>query len=316
MTTELTILEEREPTLVPQKALATRRTELSRRAMQYDITTIEDVFGVSIEFVPWEKMGREHLEYFIARLQERGLAPSTINRKVSTLRQLIKFAYYEGLIEERTYRMITEAQGVTGKRIGKGRAYTAAEVVELLEGIDTSTLQGKRDKALLALLFTTGMRRSELVKAKVVHLRTDVGRPVLVVMGKGNKERLVPLRADVKRLLDAWLASGRDLHPDAPLFTHVRKRDGEYLCPTPDKPLNTNGIYKLFQKYTDGELSPHDARRTFVTMALDSGSTYQQIASVTGHASVDMVSRYERRRDALVNSAVDSLDLPSLNGQE
>jgi integrase len=288
--------------------------------METDIATIEDVFRLPIEFVPWERLNRGHVEYFIARLQEQGLAPSTINRKVSTLRQLIKFAYYDGLIEERAYRQITDAQGVRGERVGRGRAYTTGEVVELLQGIDTSTLKGMRDKALLALLFTTGMRRSELVSARVEDLTMDVGRAALRILGKGNKERIVPLRADVKRLLDEWLAaSGRALHPDTPLFCQVRKfgrgDEARYRVVAPGKALSTNAVYNLIRKYTGGALTPHDGRRSFVTMALDAGATYQQVAQVTGHASTDMVATYERRRDAMVNSAVDKLDLPALTGR-
>lgn len=316
---ELVELGEREANLIPQKALASQRTESSRKAMKGDLATIEEVFGVPAEFIPWERVNREHVEYFIARLKEGGLAPSTINRKLNSLRQLIKFAYFEGLIDDRRYALLRDVKGVRGERVGKGRAYTRDEVVGLITSIDTSDLKGKRDRTMLAVLFTTGMRRSELVSVRVGDLVTDVGRPALRVLGKGDRERIVPLRADIKRLLDGWLeASGRELMEDTPLFCQVRKfgrgEEAEYHCVDPQKPLSTNAIYDLIQQYSDSELTPHDARRTFVTQALDSGASYVQVAAVTGHASVDMVATYERRHDAMVNSAVDKLDLPSLNG--
>jgi len=173
---------------------------------------------------------------------------------------------------------------------------------------------------MLALLFTTGMRRSELANARIGDQATDVGRPALRILGKGNRERIVPITADVRRLLDQWLeASERELNPHTSLFYQVRRfgrgNEAEYRCVNPKKPLSTNAIYALIQWHTDRELTPHDARRTFVTQALDSGASYVQVAAVTGHASVSMVATYEKRHDAMVNSAVDRLDLPSLNGE-
>ena len=316
---ELMVVEEREATDIVEKTLASRRSANSERAMKVDLATIEEVFGVGAEYLPWERLTQAHLEYFVARLQGQGLSPRTINRKLSTLRQLIKAAYYDGLIEERQYHKLNDVAGARGTRIGKGRAYTAQEVAELLTGIDTSTLKGKRDKALLALMFTTGLRRSEVVAATVGDLSMDLGRATLRVLGKGDRERLVAVRADVKCLLDIWLeASGRELNPETPIFTALRKfgrgDEGEYQCITPQEPLITHAIYLLIRRYTNGELSPHDARRSFVTMALDAGATYQQVAQVTGHQSTDMVAVYETRRDAMINSAVDRLRLPSLNG--
>jgi len=82
--------------------------------MESDFRTIEEIFGVPITPIPCERIMREHVEYLIARLKERGLAPSTINRKLNTLRQLIKFAYFEGVIDDRRYALLRDVKGVRG----------------------------------------------------------------------------------------------------------------------------------------------------------------------------------------------------------
>jgi len=136
---------------------------------------------------------------FVARLSRSGLAKSSIARKLSAVRSFLRHAVRDGVIEG------SPAEGLPTPRVPKPlpRDLTVDEVFNLLDHIVDDGLAGARDRALLELLYATGVRVGELVGLDLEDL--DLTSRVIRVLGKGNKERLVPFVAKAGRLLQVWL---------------------------------------------------------------------------------------------------------------
>ncbi|GAF77107.1 unnamed protein product, partial [marine sediment metagenome] len=148
----------------------------------------------------WEVVDRSLLLNYLVNLGERSYAPATMARKVAAVKSFFNFLVAEGKLEK------NPAEGITGPKVGKSlpKAISVADVERLLEQPDKrSTPEGKRDKAMLELLYATGMRVTELVSLDVrdVNLRAGFVR----CFGKGSKERIIPIHSKAIRAVKSYL---------------------------------------------------------------------------------------------------------------
>lgn len=229
---------------------------------------------------------------------------TTKKRMFTVAVNLMKEARISGYITEN----VTES--VKGFKSGNDEtthtALSKQQTKEMLASVNTGTIAGKRDHAILLMLMKTGLRRAELAALLRSDLKMMDGHRVAVVEhGKGDKTRVVKLRTEVYKAIQVYLESLPEADKDTPLFVRVRRGDH----PTTSG-LTGEGIENIVKKYApdDTELTPHGLRATYATLALESGAPLEQVQYSMGHRDPRTTERYQKRKLNLDNNAVDYLN--------
>ncbi len=235
---------------------------------------------------------------FLEHLSQQNYSPATMARKIATLRSFHRWLEKRGLITNNPMLMIRTPK--QAKRLPK--AIDVEQVEKLLAAPNDNTLLGARDRAILETLYSTGIRVSELVSIN----RGDVDDPgqALIVMGKGKKERIVPLGSHALAAIRHYAGmldhdlTNTDHGPDpaAPLF--INKHGGR---------LSTRSVRRKVSKYLteaglDPTISPHTLRHSFATHLLDNGADLRSVQELLGHQSLSTTQIYthltaQRMRD-------------------
>ena len=276
----------------------------SRRTMGGALDTMAAILiaGADRLTCPWHLLRYQHTQALRARLADR-YAPATANKHMAALRGVIQEAWRLGLIGAEDYRRAADVASVRGTRLQKGRALAARELRLLLEGCDDGTPAGIRDRALLAILYSAGLRRSE---ASALHLSDyDAGESSLAVRaGKGNKARVCYLNDRAAGALDGWVALRGP--GDGPLFARIRA--GGHMVAGG---LTDEGIAHVLEVRRSraglAPCSPHDLRRTFISDLLDAGADIATVQQLAGHSQVTTTQRYDRRGEATKRRAANLL---------
>lgn len=255
----------------------------------------------------WTELSRRTIQEYRQHLRDQELAPGTVNYQLAAVRKLVTEAAANGLIP---WDVATAAKSVplvkqSGVRPGNWLSKSQAE--QLLHAPDTSTLAGKRDRAMLAVLVGAGLRRAEVARLTFEHLQQRDGRWVIVdIRGKGGRFRSVPIAPWAKAAIDRWrVAAGID--ETGPVFRPVNKGDnlaGESVTP--------QAVYYVVEKYgraTGLNVAAHDLRRTFAKLGRAGGAALEQIRENLGHASVQTTERYLGTQLDLQNAPADLLGL-------
>jgi site-specific recombinase XerD len=223
--------------------------------------------------VPWQQLRFQHTVAIRSQLAT-DYKHSTANRMLSALRGTLKAAWRLGLMSAEDYQLAASVESVSGETVPAGRHIPSGELVALLATCTQDKL-GIRDAAVISLLYGLGLRRAEVVTLNLSDYEETEGQ--LVVRGKGNKERLVPVAGGTAEALADWLTV-RGRKP-GPLFVGVgtRNKGGG---------LTTQAIYNMLRTRVEAAqitaVSPHDFRRTFVGELLDAGAdivTVQKLAN-------------------------------------
>lgn len=259
----------------------------------------------------WEAAGRPPLSKALANeyrshLQEKRYAPTTINQHLSAIRKLVAEAADNGLIDPVSAERIARVKGVHSYGTRKGNWLSRSEVKALMALPDTSTLAGLRDRAIIDVLATAGLRRAEVVRLQFENLQRRDGRPIIIdLLGKGNRVRSVPIRTETRNSISLWSArAGID---SGAVFRPVNKSDrlnGPSMTP--------QAVYYILRKYAiqlDLDIAPHDLRRTFSKLAHSAGAPIDQIQLSLGHASVQTTERYLGIEQDLQDSPADYINL-------
>ena len=156
------------------------------------------------------------------QLQAQAMGVASINQRLSAIRKLAREAADNGLIDDRAAQGITNVVGIAQRGQRAGNWLTAAEAESLINAPDDTTLKGKRDRALLAVMVGCGLRRDELARLTRAHIQQREGRWVIVdLIGKRAKLRSVPMAAWIKSLIDTWTdAAGMGA---GPVFAYVTR---------------------------------------------------------------------------------------------
>lgn len=230
-------------------------------------------------------LDRHALEAFVRELMGRGLAPRTVARVVSSVR-----GFYRYLVVSRR-RDANPADDLQPPQSWAAlpKYLSIEEVDRLLNMPDVSMARGLRDRAFIELLYATGLRVSELVGLTAANLNLDGG--FLTTMGKGGKERLVPIGDEAAQWLTRYLRDARPSllgrRPSARLFVNAR-RGGS---------LSRLGVWKIVKAYgraagVGERLSPHVLRHSFATHLLDRGADLRAIQMMLGHADLSTTQIY------------------------
>ena len=267
------------------------------------------------DFIAWyaaeprPALSRAVVQQYRSVLEGSGLAPASVNVRLSAIRKLATEAAENGLLDRPIAQGITSLKGVRQSGNRAGNWLTREQARDLLAAPQTKTLEGKRDRALLAVLIGCGLRRSEVAALELGHIQQREGRWVFIdLVGKGKRIRSVAIPAFVKVALDAW--TGAAGITGGPLFRRVRAR--QYPEQTP-KALSERMVWHVVMKYarTLGlkELAPHDLRRTCAKLCRASGGDLEQIQFLLGHASIQTTERYLGSRQNLKEAVNDRLGL-------
>ena len=281
----------------------------SRATMASSLKIVARELGyASPEACPWASLRYQHTQALRARLAEH-LSPATAKRYVSAIRGVLREAYRLGQIADADYHRAIDLPRIKGSRVPKGRGLTQGELVALFRSCDMSTVPGRRDAALLALLYGGGLRRAEVVSLRVEDYDASGDGP-LVVRGKGNKERTIYLPSGARRSVDAWLEfRGTDPGPLVLPLAGRREAIAEpwrALCPEGVR----EALRRIAKRAGVSRFSPHDLRRSFVGDLLDAGADLATVQQMAGHADCSTTARYDRRGERSKKKASDLLSVP------
>lgn len=249
-----------------------------------------------------EPITREVIVGYKDQLTSEGLEPTTVDRHLSTLRSFFRWLVEGGVIER------NPALGVRFMRVRKvstTQAFTDEEVRALLAQPDLHTHTGALHYAVLMVLFFCGLRRSELCALTTQDLSVERGSRVLRVRGKGGRERLIPLLPAVWNAIAYYLRMVRRRPGDpGPLFVGAKRGPRS----RPDAALDPSAVFYLVRKHARAagvtrRVSPHSCRATAISNARDRKVADRAIQEFAGWASTDMITRYDKRRTAIVDSA-------------
>ena len=267
---------------------------------------IEDALAVE-----WSALRYQHVNALRARLsddvQAERLAPATANRVLSAVRRVLLEAWRLGQMTREDYARAVDVQGVQGARLPAGRYVDDGERRALwaICAKDT-TPAGRRDAALLGVLYAGGLRRAEVAALELGDYDAREGA-LRVRHGKRNKERLAYVEGGAAAYLADWLRVRGDWL--GPLFTPITTGGGIL-----HRPLSATAIYAVLERRAHEAgiltLTPHDCRRTFVSDLLESGADLSVAAGLAGHAKTDTTRRYDRRPEAAKQAAVRRLHVP------
>jgi integrase/recombinase XerD len=278
-------------------------SEHSKRAYQQ---------GLSDFFAWWEKRGRpqfckaEVLSYKES-LRRRNLSTSSINLRLCAVRRLAVEAVDNRLIDNDIAAGIARIKDMHTQGVRAGNWLTKAQVEQLLKTPDITTIDGLRDRAILAIMVGTGLRRSEIANLQVNDLQERDGRWCLIdLVGKGNRVRSVAIPAFCKDAIDAWLKASGIMA--GPMFRAFKRH---YTGTFPGKitPQSIYNIVKRYSKICGFGVKSHDLRRTHAKLAYKGGAPLDQIQLSLGHASLVTTERYLGLKQNLIIAPCDYLTL-------
>lgn len=227
---------------------------------------------------------RSDLLAFIANRAKEGAKPRSTARQLSSFRRFYRFLLREGMIQE------DPTVKIDMPKIGRSlpKSLTESEVESLLSAPEISDPLGHRDRAMLEVLYATGLRVSELINLKQSQVNLNQG--VLRIRGKGDRERLIPLGEESQRWLREFMTG--------PRIEILLERQSEYLFPTHRGDHMTRQafwhIIKRYAKKADivGKLSPHTLRHAFATHLLNNGADLRVVQMLLGHSDLSTTQIY------------------------
>ncbi|MGE4233177.1 MAG: tyrosine-type recombinase/integrase [Bacteriovoracia bacterium] len=246
---------------------------------------------------------REELQTRLSPKTGQPLTRVSINRRMATIKSFLNWLVLNGVLPN------NPAKAVKSFRAGREsptRDIPDDRVEMMLQLPHRHRVAGRMHHAILSILFHLGLRRQELVDLRTSDLFEQEGMLVLRIRGKGDKERILPVPDHVKKSIHVYLEMARKtLDVDQPLFSPVKNN----ITKEKNKPLHPNAIAYVVKHYArlagiSYRVSPHSARATAVSNALDHNAPHRAVQHMAGWSSPLMVTRYDKRKQDLKNSAV------------
>lgn len=232
------------------------------------------------------QVSRQQLIAYLVRLKQEGRAASTVARKLASIKAFYRFLTAERYIRRNPAEVLEAAS----RGLNLPKVLSVQEVERLLDEPNLGTLDGYRDKTMLELLYATGMRVSELVNVPMKNV--DMKMQYVIVMGKGSKERMLPLGRTALHYLEHYLSVVRPqlLHgkPDAAVELFVTGWGG---------PMTRERFYEIIVAYGKSagiskRVTPHMLRHSFATHLLNNGTDLRIVQELLGHADISTTQIY------------------------
>lgn len=229
------------------------------------------------------QISRDQISEYAGALR-KSLSARSVARNISATKMFFRFLTSEGYIKENPARLLETPR--LSRRLPD--VLSMAEVERLLAQPDPSTPMGKRDCAMLELLYATGLRVSELVGLKVLSINLEAGH--VRTFGKGSKERLVPIGGKAIQAVREYLSNGR--------FQILKGANLPYLFLNfRGRPLTRQGFWKIIKKYgreagIQKEITPHSIRHSFASHLLEAGADLRSVQVMLGHEDISSTQIY------------------------
>ena len=231
-----------------------------------------------------DKVTRQTIISFMLSEKDRGLSANSISREVACLKSFFKFLVRENKIKDNITSIIESPK--LWKKLPS--ALDLSEVEKLLKAPNIREPMGVRDRAMLELMYATGMRVSELINLKMDDLNMGVG--FVKCLGKGQKERVVPFGSKAKEWIARYLDKSR--------ASFLKKKVSNFLFLTRlGKPMSRQMFWKIIKKYTreariKKEITPHSLRHSFATHILERGADLRVVQEMLGHSDISTTQIY------------------------
>ncbi len=252
-------------------------------AYEGDLQAFRDYITSEFDQKDIDDVNYSQIRSWIIALSEQNISNRSINRKIASLKSYYRFLLKTGQIE---FSPLNKHKSLKIPRKVQ-IPFSKDEINKVLENIDDSTFEGCRDKFIVELFYSTGIRRIELIEIKLKNL--DIEGSVLKVLGKRNKERYVPLLDSVKASATHYLERRQSL-PEA------RNSEYVFINSSGDK-LGESFVYRIINNYfsvVSGKLkkSPHILRHSFATHLLNQGANLNAVKELLGHSSLAATQVY------------------------
>lgn len=242
---------------------------------------------------------REDIESYMVALYERGTAPTTQSRALSALRTFFGFLVEKGSIDS------PPTEGVISPKCGRPLpdVLTIDEIDAMLATIDLSTPSGHRDRAELEMLYSCGLRVSELTHLRLGDIFWEDG--YVRVMGKRSKQRLVPISDEAMRCLRLWLQW-------RPLLATTLSEDYLFINQRGGKALSRMAVFSTVERAArqagiNKNISPHTLRHSFATHLLEGGADIRQVQELLGHENIATTEIYTHLNSQHLSEVIGAL---------
>ncbi len=242
----------------------------------------------------WLGISKVRIIAYILHLKEKQYAPATVARKVAAIKSFFHFLVAQGIVKT------SPTENLDSPKVGKTLPHTVSveEIGELLgQPAKLTSPEATRDRAMLELLYATGLRVSELVALNVDDISTDAG--YVRCVGKGTKERIVPINAGAARFVEEYLSSAR------PRLARDTREEALFLNHRGDR-LTRQGFWLIIKNYAKAAgiasgITPHTLRHSFASHLLSSGADLRNVQELLGHANISTTQIYKHLTGGRLN---------------
>ncbi len=269
----------------------------SVEAYQRDIRKLTEFFEHSGYKLAPNQVEVKHLKEFIKWVNKLGMSATSQSRMISGIKAFYKYLLLENLIDRNPAYLLESPR--TGRKLPS--VLSVAEINKILETIDLSTPEGERNRAMLETLYSSGLRVSELVSLKISNTYMDIG--FVKVMGKGAKERLVPIGSVAIKHLNTYLKKIRphvNIKPGYEDFLFLNRRGAM---------LSRVMVFLIIKGLTakagvKKKISPHTFRHSFATHLVEGGADLRAVQEMLGHESITTTEIYTHLDRDYLRSAI------------
>ncbi len=266
-------------------------------AYQKDLDQLYEFLSSTFEISDPVDVLHPHLRSWVVQLVDKGISPKSINRKIATLKSYFKFLMGREFISKNPAGRLKPLK--TEKNLPT--FVKESEMTNLLTNLEFSEdFTGQRDKLVIELFYSTGIRLAELINIKISDI--NFFDKSVKVLGKRNKERIIPLHSEVLRLTKNYLLIMKETFPEKTSDHLILTDNGDPVYPV--------FIYRLIKKYlglvtTLTKKSPHVLRHTFATHMLDKGADLNAVKDLLGHTSLAATQVYTHNSLEKLKTAFD-----------
>ena len=257
----------------------------SVEAYLHDVQLLVQYLNIEKNMVNPEDLMLNDFENFIAHLHDLGLSDRSQARIISGLKAFYKYLLTDDFISEDPTSLLE------GPKLGKKLPDTLSfeEIETLIGALDLSKAENVRNKAMLETLYSSGLRVSELINLQISHIYKEVS--FIRVIGKGNKERLIPIGSEALKQIEIYLEHVRNTLPQYPKYSDVlflNKRG---------KPISRVMVFLVIKKLVkkinlNKNISPHTFRHSFATHLIEGGADLRAVQQMLGHSSITTTEIY------------------------
>ena len=261
-------------------------------AYKNDLTQLHDFLTSNSggNITSWNAVDRSTLSAFVLSMSNK--APTTIARKIAAIKTFYNFLVAEGHVSH------DPTEGLTSPKIGRSlpKPLTLEQIKLLLDVMNRkSSPEGKRDKAMMELMYATGMRVSELVSLNITDVNLQPGEASLKCNGKGSKQRIIPIHDSAAQWVKKYLDESR------PQINGNKAENALFLNQRGDR-LTRQGFWLILKRYAGeadikAEITPHTLRHSFATHLLRGGASLRHVQELLGHANISTTQVYTHLTD-------------------